>query len=428
MGLSMKCGVPNSDASLSGTLVIESQADEVEIFVDDDLAGKTSHTVPLTVAGLMQGPHIVKAAKPGYKPEIQTVVVMPGRSTTVTVHMRFPVKVKREAEMLDLQGLKLYNNRHSSVNPLGQFTGVHSQSEQDLRRAKQFFTGALEADGGYAVAAYDLGRVNQALDDRQAAKNAFLRAIQLDPTFVPPRLEYADSLIATGDPDEAIRQLVEAARFEPANDRIHALWAGAYWEKSSWKECTTEARLALQFNPQNYTADFRLGDCLREIAVATPAAQQKSTLFVEARANYQAFVDLTNFSTSTLGWIGFHVFVGTRSHADRTDVYKQWRDAAFLGLCICEKNLGNLLRAREHCSRAVSYGPNDAMAHFFLGNIHRDLFNQTKSCDSAKAAHASYRRVIALNPHLAEAKNAADYLDQLDGLRSALHRRGCTDF
>ena len=124
MGLSMKCGVPNSDASLSGSLVIESQADEVEIFVDDDLAGKTNHTAPLTVAGLMQGPHVVKAAKPGYKPEIQTVVVMPGRSTTVTVHMRFPVKVKREAEMLDLQGLKLYDNRHSSVNPLGQFTAV----------------------------------------------------------------------------------------------------------------------------------------------------------------------------------------------------------------------------------------------------------------------------------------------------------------
>jgi uncharacterized protein (TIGR02996 family) len=212
------------------------------------LAGKASRTAPLADAGQKKGPHIVKAAKPG-KPEIQTVVVMPGRPTTVTVHMRFPVKVKREAEMLDLQGLKLYDNRHSSVNPLVQFTAVHSQNEQDLRRAKQLFTGALEADSGYAVAAYDLGRVNQALDDRPAATKAFLRAIQLDPTFVPPRLEYADSLIATGDPDEAIRQLVEAARFEPANDRVHASLAGAYWEKSSWKECAGEARQALQFNP-----------------------------------------------------------------------------------------------------------------------------------------------------------------------------------
>ncbi len=427
MALSMKCGVPNADASVSGALVIESEADGVNIFVDDDLAGKASPGAPLTVAGLALGPHVVKAAKAGYKPEIQNVSVMPGRSTTVTVHMRFAATVKRDAEVLDLEGLKLYHNRHSSVNPIGQFMAAHSQNERDLQRAKQYFAQALAADPGYAAAAYDLGRANQALGDRDAAKKAFARSIQLDPTFVPPRLEYADSLIATGDANEAIRQLVEAARFEPANDRIHSLLAGAYWEKSSWRECSAEAREALRLNPQNYDADFRLGDCLREIAVAAAPAQ-KQALFLEARSDYQAFVDLTNFSTSTLGWIGFHVLVGSRVHADRTDAYRQWRDAAYLGLCICEKNLGNLLRAREDCSRAVSYDPNDAMAYFFLGNVDRDLFNRSKSCDSAKAARASYRKVIALNPGLAESKNAADYLDQLDGLREALRRRGCTDF
>jgi tetratricopeptide (TPR) repeat protein len=427
MGLSMKCGVPNSDPSLSGSLVIESEADGVEIFLDDDLAGKVSRNAPLTVPGVAQGLHVVKAAKSGYKPEIQNVAVTPGRPATVTIHMRFPVTVKREAEMLDRDGLKLYNNRHSSVKPLGQFTAVHAQNQNDLRRAKELFTSALQADSTYAAGAYDLGRVNQALGDREAARQAFLEAIQLDPAFVPPRLEYADSSIAIGDPDEAIRQLLEAARFEPANDRLHSLLAGAFWEKSSWKECAAEARKALQFNSQNHDAYFRLADCQREIAVVSPA-QQQPALFLESRANYQEFVDLTNFSTSALGWIGFHVFVGVRYHADRTAVYKQWRDAAFLGLCICERNLGNLLRAREDCSRAASYDPNDAMAYFLLGNVHRDLFNRTKSCDSAKAARASYRKVIALNARLTEARNAANYLEQLEGLTDALHRRGCTDF
>jgi tetratricopeptide (TPR) repeat protein len=428
MGWSMKCGIPNSEPSLSGSLVVESEADGVEIFVDDDLMGHAARSVPLTVPGLAQGAHVVKAAKPGYRPEIQNVAVLPGRATTVTVHLRFRITVKHEAEMLDMEGLKLYGNRHSSVNPLAQFAAAHTQKEQDLRRARQFFIQAIQADGGYAAGHYDLGRVDQALGDRDRAREAFLDAIQLDPTFVAPRLEYADSSIATGDPDEAIRQLVEAARFEPNNDRIHSLLSGAYWEKSSWKDCSAEARQALVLNPQNYDADFRLADCLREIAVVTPSEAQKSALFLEARTNYQAFVNLTNFSTSRLGWIGFHVFVGVRYHSDRTESYKEWREAAFLGLCICEKNLGNLLRAREDCSRAVAYAPGDAMAYFFLGNVHRDLFNWTKSCDSAKSARSSYRKVIALNPRLDEARNAANYLDQLDGLRDALRRRGCTDF
>ena len=428
MGLSMKCGVPNSEPSLSGSLVIESEADDADVFVDDDFVGKANRGVPLTVPGLAPGLHIVKAAKSGYRPEIQSVAVLPGRATTVTVHTRFRVTVKHDAEILDLDGLKLYGNRHSSMNPLAQFTPTHTQNEQDLRRAKQLFTQALQADSSYAAGAYDLGRVNQALGDRDNAQRAFLKAIQLDPTFVQPRLEYADSLIATGDPDEAIRQLVEAGRFEPSNDRIHSLLAGAYWEKSSWNECSAEARQAVRLNPQNYDADFRLADCLREIAVLAPTAAQRPALFLEARKNYQTFVNLTNFSTSTLGWIGFHVFVGVRYHADRTEGYKQWREAAFLGLCICEKNLGNLLRAREYCSRAVNYETGDAMAYFFLGNVHRDLFNRTKSCDSAKSARSSYRKVLALNPHLDEARNAANYLDQLDGLKDALRRRGCADF
>jgi tetratricopeptide (TPR) repeat protein len=341
--------------------------------------------------------------------------------------MRFAVTVKREAEALDQQGLKLYNNRHSSVKPLGQFTAAHSQSDQDLQHSKELFARALQVDPNYAAAAYDLGRVNQTLGDREASKKALLRAIQLDPTFVPPRLEYADSLIATGDADEAVRQLAEAVRFEPANDKLHSLMAGAYWEKLSWKECAAEADRALQLNPQNTEANFRRADCLREIAVSTPPPE-KTPLFLQARDNYQAFVNLTNFSTSTLGWIGFHVFVGSRRHADRTDIYKQWRDAAFLGLCICEKNLGNLLRAREDCSRAVSYDPKDPMAYFLLGNVHRDLFIATKSCDSAKAARSNYQKVVALNPDLNEAKNAANYLRQFEGLRSALHSKGCSDF
>jgi tetratricopeptide (TPR) repeat protein len=287
----------------------------------------------------------------------------------------------------------------------------------------------LREDPGYSLAAYSLGVAEQALRNDQASKAAFQRAIELDPAYAPARLEYADLLLSGGDPDEAIRQLVEAARFEPDNDAVHARLAGAYWEKSVWKKCVEEAGTALRINPRSIEASFRRGDCLREMAVGERAAGARNALFSQARDSYNDFLAFTNFSTPALDWIAFHFIgsgAGTRRHADRKDAYNQWRDQGYLGLCICEKNLGNLLRAREYCTRAVGYQPNDPMAHFFLGNVNRDLFNATKSCEAAATARASYEKVVALNPNLAEAANARRYLAQFDAIREALHRKGCS--
>jgi tetratricopeptide (TPR) repeat protein len=431
MGVSLRCGSSNLDASASGSAVIETLSDGVEVFVDDDLVGTATKDAPLNIPGLAEGPHIIKANKAGYKPEIQQIMVVRGRASTVTIRMRFPITVKRQAEVLEQQGDKLLRSQHSTMNPLMTLGLANSQTVGNIRKARDLFTRALQEDPGYSLAAYDLGVANQVLGEQAASKAAFQRAIELDPSYVQARMEYADRLMADGDADEAVRQLVEAARFEPGNDAIHARMAGAYWEKSSWQQCVAEAGQALRVNPQNIEASFRHGDCLRELAVEEASAQQKTTLFGQARDSYQAFVKLTNFSTPVLSWMAFHFIgsgAGSRHHADRKDTYKQWRDQGYLGLCICEKNLGNLLRAREDCNRAVSYEPEDAMAHYFLANVDRDLFNATKSCDSAKAARASYQKVVALNPNLAEARNAIEYLKKFEALSDALHRRGCVDF
>ncbi len=123
------------------------------------------------------------------------------------------------------------------------------------------------------------------------------------------------------------------------------------------------------------------------------------------------FLDLTNFSTGLGSKLAFHFIglgVGSRRHADRQGAYDSLRSAGFLGLCLSEQKVGNPLKARDYCKRALGHAPNDPIAYFLLGNINRDLFNARQSCGYLKDARTSYVRMLELNPHLDESKNAQE--------------------
>ena len=83
--------------------------------------------------------------------------------------------------------------------------------------------------------------------------------------------------------------------------------------------------------------------------------------------------------------------------------------------------VGNPLRAREYCQRALGYTPNDPIAHFLLGNVNRDLFNVRGSCAYLSAARISYAKMIEINPHLDESNNARNYMAQINGILPQLN-------
>ena len=86
---------------------------------------------------------------------------------------------------------------------------------------------------------------------------------------------------------------------------------------------------------------------------------------------------------------------------------------------------GVITGANEEMARIVGitdHAPNDPIAYFLLGNVNRDLFNARPSCGYLKDARSSYARMLELNPHLDESKNARNYVGQIDGL---LPRAGC---
>lgn len=426
-------GTASAAPSMQGTAVIESSMDNVQVFIDGNLVGTVSRGAPLAVPGLAAGPHKVEGVRQGYEPDTKEVMIAPGQPAPVTIRIRYIKQVKKAAAELDGKGEKLFETRRSSFN-LVRIESAPRQSAGDLKQAQRLFAQALAADPTYSTAAFNLGQVDQLLSDEKGSLDAYQRAIQIDPAFVDARLQYAAVLIENGDADEAIRQLTEAMRLEPSSDQAYALVARAYWDKGVWEQCVRMADGAIALKPANDQAHLWRADALRQLGAAAKDGPERTRFYQQAGQDYKTFLDLTNYATPVYDWFAFHFIgfgLGSRHHADRKPAYDIQRSIGFLGLCLCDQRLGNPLQARKHCQRALEYDATDPIAHFELGNVYRDLYNSARDrgesrCDYLLASRDSYARVLEINSDLVEAKHARNYLDQIDGVLTAVRRKGCS--
>jgi tetratricopeptide (TPR) repeat protein len=411
--------------SMLGTAVVETNLDDVDLYIDGALVGKISKDKPLVVPSLPSGLHEFQGAKSGYEPDRKQVMIAPGQDTTVTLRIRYVRQIKPQALDFNSQGEKLLYTRRSSLSLMNLVPVERKQSEGDLKEAAALFQKALDVEPTYGRAAYHLGQVHQLLLNHQEAIKSFERAIAIDPTDLDARTECAAALIEQGDADQAIRQLTEVLRLDASNDEVHAMLARAYWDKGVWAQTVTVADRALAIKSSNAQAHLWKADALRQMAAADKDPARQRELYAKARDDYRAFLDLTNFSTGLGARLAFQFIglgVGSRNHADRQGAYDSLRSAGFLGLCLSEARVGNPLRARDYCERALRHSPQDPIAYFLLGNVNRDLFNVRQSCDYLKAAQANYAKMIAINPDLDESKNARNYLGQIDRI---LPQLGC---
>jgi tetratricopeptide (TPR) repeat protein len=405
--------------SMLGTAVVESNMDDVDLYVDGALIGRMAKSKPLTLPSLPAGLHEFRGVHEGYEPDRKEVMIAPGQEVTVTLRIRYVRQVKKPAQALNDEGEKLLFTRRSSMSLLNVVPVERRQSEADLKKAAALFEKALAVDPSFSIAAYHLGQVNQLLLKHEDAVTYFRRAIAIDPTHVDARIECAAVLIELGDPDEAIRELTEALRLDPGDDTAHSMLARAYWDKAAWARAVESADRAITIKPSNAQAHLWKADSLRQMAAASTDATVQLSLYADARTNYREFLDLTNFSTGLGSKLAFHFLgfgIGSRRHADRQGAYDSLRSAGFLGLCLSEQKVGNPLKAREYCKRALGHAPNDPIAHFLLGNVNRDLYNARLSCSYLKDARSSYLKMLELNPHLAESKHARAYVDRIDEL------------
>src|SRR5579872_12789 len=236
------------EGSKFGRLVIESNMDGVEVFVDGQSQGVANKSAPLSLPGIAPGVHTIRGVKMGYEPYGPTEqIVYPGQDTTVSV--RITVVRRRGQAAVDAfdKGLAYYT----------------SGGKQNYQKAVDQFSKALQTDASYSQAALYLGSAYNALFDEQNADRYFRKAIEIDPDYVEGRARYGGMLLDRGDFEGAIRQLNAAVQRDPGHAFAHYLLSIAYARTAAFDQAAREANEAVRLTPANAEAHFWLAESMR---------------------------------------------------------------------------------------------------------------------------------------------------------------------
>jgi tetratricopeptide (TPR) repeat protein len=383
----------NPPAPKSGTLIFESNMDGVELFVDNNSAGLLKKGEAFRLPGLTPGLHQIRAVKMGYEPDgPREEMVYPGQESTVRVRILIPRRREKAASDALDKGIEYYTRG----------------SEANYRKAQQEFERALQIDPTYSQAALSLGRTMNALFDEQKAEAAFRRAIEIDPDYTEARASFAGMLFDLGNFDESVRQLNIVLQREPNNTTALYLLAGAYLRKEAYRESIDTARKAISLNPNNAEVHFYLAEALR-----------MNRQFADCRSEYHEYLGLSDFDTKLAGKLNYYIAgylfgMGKKKRASQQDIWRDLRSQAYFGLCDSERKLKRYDEAIGYCRAALSYAPDDALTHYALGLAYAQKANAANSSELAAAAGEHFRRMIALNPNLAESGNARQILSSIE--------------
>jgi uncharacterized caspase-like protein/tetratricopeptide (TPR) repeat protein len=388
-----------------GTLVVQTNMDDTELWLDGKQAGTLSKSAPLRLPGLPPGSHTIKAVHMGYQPDgPREEMIYPGQETTVEIRILIPRQRSQAAiDLLD-QGVADYKKGFAA----------------NYRKAEAALTQAVAIDPNYSEAYMYLGRVEDALYDDQKASAAFQRAIAIDPDYHEARVSYAAALLDQGGLDEAVRQLNAALQQQSQDGTALYLLSQAYARKGDYADGKAAALLAVKATPANGEAHFWLAECERHLSDAAGAETQ-----------YREYLRLTGFNSGVGGDVnyylaGFLLGMGSRKRAAEQDIWKQQQGQANLGICDCEWMQKRDDAAIPYCEKALSLMPGDLWANYRLGLIYVEKAN-SGSLPGATAAMNSqqiiallsqarqrFASVIAANPETDEAGRARQYISRID--------------
>jgi len=376
-----------------GALIIESNMDGVEVFLDGKSVGTVSKSQPLRLPGLVPGNHTVQGVKMGYEPDgPREETVYPGQEKTVSI--RIMILRRRAQAAVDSfeKGLEFYNRGF----------------EDNYKKAAENFQKALAADAKYSQAALYLGRTYNALFDEQKAKAAFQKAIAIDPDYLEARASYAGMLLDIGDTDEAIRQLTVVGQRDPKNAMGQYLLAQAYRMKEQYPQSIEAARKAIQLNPNNPEPHFWLAESLR-----MSAAYDKSV------AEYGEYLRLSDFDSKLAGKLNYYVLgylagFGKKKRAAQQDIWRNLRSLAYFGICDCQRKQSNWDPAIGNCQKALSYDPDDPYVHYALGLVYARKAQATGGVESLPAARQHFVAMLKINSDMSEADYARKNIASID--------------
>ena len=378
-----------------GNLVIEANMDNTEIWVDGRSAGVVSRDKPLRLPGITPGAHTIKGIHMGYEPDgPREEQVYPGQDTTVSIRLLIARRANHAAVDEFDKGIEFYNKGF----------------KENYLKAADHFNKAIQIDPKYSQAYLYLGRVENALFEDEKAQAALKKAIDLDPDYMEARAQYAAALMDAGNLDGAIVQLNVVTRREPERGMAWYLLSQAYARKADFTDGKTAAETATRLTPKNAEAHFWLAECLRMLKQPT-----------EAEAEYNTYLALSNFDTGKAGQLNYYVAgyllgIGKKKRAAQTDIWKELRGQANLGLCDSEYMQKQFDPAIRDCNTALTYMPNDLFANFRLGVLYSEKFNQRSEVGLLAAAKTHFDAAIAANPDTHEAELSRKYVKNIDNV------------
>ena len=385
-----------------GNLIVEANMDNTEVWVDGRSAGIVSRDKPLRLPGITPGAHTIKGIHLGYEPDgPREEQVYPGQDTTVSIRLLIARRANHAAVDEFDKGIEFYNKGFA----------------ENYKKAAEHFEKSIQIDPKYSQAYLYLGRVDNALFEDQKALAALKTAIDLDPDYEEARASYAAALLDAGNLDEAIRQLNVVIRREPDRGMAWYLLSQAYARKGDFADGKTSAETAVKLTPKNAEAHFWLAECLRQLKPPQPT---------EAEAEYNTYLALSNFDTGKAGQLNYYVAgyllgIGHKKRAAQSDIWKELRGQANVGLCNSEWMQRQLDSAIRDCNTALTYMPNDLFANYELGVIYSEKFNQVNQVSMLAAAKTHFDAAIAANPDANEADRARKYVKNIDTVLAQVH-------
>jgi tetratricopeptide (TPR) repeat protein len=383
---------PEPPKAKFGSLVLVSNMDEVEVFLNGKSVGIVARDTPLRLPGLPPGLHTIQGSRSGYEPDgPREEMVYPGQETTVTIRITTVRRRDRRSSGLLREGIVFYTRG----------------GWENYLRAARLFRGALDQDPGDDRAALYLARAFRALYEMPQARRYFERAVEIDPNSLDGRVDLAGTLLDLGDTDEAIRQLNHVLRFQPDHVTACYLLAQAYRIKEHYPEAIEAAQRAVRAAASVAEPHFWLAEGLR-----------MTGKLEEARSEYLSYLRLSDFDSGVTGnlnyyVLGFLIGRGKKKRAAQQDIWKDLRSLAYLGVCDCERLLSRFDTALEACRTALHYDPGDPYIHYVLGLCYVQDYNRSLEKGVLAAARKHFRTVLDINPEMIEAGRARHYLNSI---------------
>lgn len=392
-----------------GTLVVQTNMDNTEFWLDDQLIGVVNKATALRLPGVKPGSHTIKAVHLGYEPDgPREQLVYPGQETTINLRILIPRHRTQAAIDLLNQGVSFYRGG----------------GQANYEKAEAKLNQAVALDPTYSEAYVYLGRVENALWKDEESVAAFRKALAIDPDFEDAKVSYAAALLDQGGLDEAVRQLNSALEQQPNDSTAFYLLSQAYARKGDFADGKTAALKAVKAASGNGEAHFWLAECERHLNEAS-----------DAEAEYREYLSLTNYNSGALGNANYYILgsllgIGRKHHAAEQDIWKEQQGQANLGICDCEWMQKRDDAAIPYCKKALELMPSDLWANYRLGLIYVEEANahSHESTDSTtsqtvldllRQAKLRFGAVVSINPDTDEAGRAKQYVAQIDAALAA---------